>query len=99
MCCSVFVFWQLLNIITLKKLKNQNLFLQFFNEAKNVTCLIPKNCHNNMKKKVVLYFHHEGMWVVGMDASSDPKTTLPKLNGNTADITDMSDCWALKAHD
>lgn len=67
-----------------------------------------KKCHlfdtkklsqQHEKKKVVLYFHHEGMWVAGMDVSSDSKTTFLKLNGNTAAITDLSDCWALKAHD
>lgn len=58
-----------------------------------------KTVTTTWKKKVVLYFHHEGMWVAGMDVSSDSKTTFLKLNGNTAAITDLSDCWALKAHD
>lgn len=100
MCCLVFVFWLLINIITLKKLKNQHLFLQFFNEAKKMSLVwYQKTVTTTWKKKVVLYFHHEGIWVAGMDVSSDSKTTFLKLNGNTAAITDLSDCWAMKAHD
>lgn len=86
----------------LKKIKESTSFSSvFFNEAKKKCHLFDtkKLSQQHEEKKVVLYFHHEGMWVAGMDVSSDSKTTFLKLNGNTAAITDLSDCWALKAHD
>lgn len=46
-----------------KKQKRNRLLFHFFNEAENVTCLIPKNFFYSNMKKVVLYFWQRNVWV------------------------------------
>lgn len=57
-----FIFFSCMFLLRYYKIRKKNtkhILSFFFNEAENITRLIPKNCYN--MKKVVLYFHHEGM--------------------------------------